>query len=95
MVYYDMKHHRMLCLKKSKTKNKMYDAVVLSDSNKMSLVPFGDKRYENFQDKTGLNSYPNLIHNDKIRRKNYRKRHKIYVKNGFYSPSHFSYYYLW
>ena len=48
MVYYDMKHHRLLCFKKSKTKNKMYDAVVLSDSNKMSLVPFGDKRYANF-----------------------------------------------
>ena len=70
-------------------------AIIKSKLNKIYLIPFGDKRYENFQDKTGLNLYPNLIHNDKIRRKNYRNRHRFHVKDGFYSPSYFSYYYLW
>ena len=95
MVYFDKKNYKLVGFQTSKTKNKMYDAIIKSKLDKIHLIPFGDKRYENFQDKTGLNLYPNLIHNDKIRRKNYRSRHRVYVKDGFYSPSYFSYYYLW
>ena len=73
----------------------MYDAILLDNSGKFIIVPFGDKRYENYQDKTKLNLYPHLIHGDKERRKRYRSRHKVYLKKGYFSPSYFSFHYLW
>lgn len=94
-MYYSMKKYKLLKYRKSKTKHKMYDAILLDKNEKQHIVPFGDKRYENYRDKTGLNLYPHLIHNDKKRRKRFRTRHKHYLKNGFYSPSYFSYYILW
>ena len=36
-----------------------------------------------------------MIHNDEERRKNYRKRHQIYLKEGYYSLGFFSFNYLW
>jgi len=95
MVYYDMKTHRLLGFEKSQTKNKMYDAVLMSNDEKLFYIPFGDKRFENYQDKTKLNLYPHLIHGDEKRRRRYRLRHRVYLKKGFYSPSYFSYYHLW
>lgn len=93
-MYYSIKDYKLIGFEKSKTKNKMYDAILLKE-NKKYKVPFGDKRYQNFRDITGLNLYPHLIHDDNKRRKNYRTRHKHAVKKGYYSPGYFSYYYLW
>jgi len=93
MVYYDMKTHRLIGFESSK--NKMYNAILLSNTGKFIKIPFGDKRFENYQDKTKMNLYPHLTHGDKERRKRYQQRHKIFLKNGYYSPSYFSYYYLW
>jgi len=95
MVYYDMKTHKLFGFQKSETKNKMYDAILISDDGDFIGVPFGDKRFETYQDKTSLNLYPDLIHGDEKRRKRYRLRHRVYLKKGYYSPSYFSYYYLW
>jgi len=95
MSYYDMKNHKLLGFVRSETKNKMYDAILLSNDGDLINIPFGDKRFENYQDKTKLNLYPHLIHGDKERRKKYQARHKVYLKPGYYSPSYFSYYYLW
>ena len=95
MVFYDIKNHKLLGFQASTTKNKMYDAILLSDKGKCIKVPFGDKRFENYQDKTKLNLYPHLIHGDNKRRKKYHSRHKVYLKKGYYSPSYFSFYYLW
>lgn len=95
-MYYKKTEHKFIKFQKSKRKNKMYDAIIKRESdNKLFSIPFGDKRYENYHDKTGLNLYPSLIHGDKKRRENYRKRHKIHLRNCCYSPSYFSYYYLW
>lgn len=96
MVYYDMKNHILYGYEKSNRKNKKYNALLLKHgSNKLIRVPFGDNRYENFHDLTGLNAYPHLIHGDKNRRSLYRKRHKRFVKTGFYSPGWFAYNILW
>ena len=54
MVYYSKKLYKLLEYRRSKTKNKMYDAI-LQGKSKTYIVPFGDKRYENYQDLTGLN----------------------------------------
>jgi len=71
MVYYDMKTHKLFGFQKSETKNKMYDAILISGDGDLFDVPFGDKRFENYQDKTKLNLYPHLIHCDE------KKKEKI------------------
>ena len=90
-----MKNYQLIGFKSSETKNKMYDAILLDNNGKVIRIPFGDNRYQNYQDKTKLNLYPHLIHGDKERRKRYKHRHKVFLKKGYYSPSYFSFYYLW
>lgn len=58
-------------------------------------LPFGSSEHENYQDKTGLNLYPHLIHGDEKRRKAYRARAKGKLKPGYWSPSYMSFHYLW
>ena len=70
MPYYSKKDYKIFGYQRSKTKNKMYDALLLKKgSDKLIRVPFGDNSMGNYQDKTGLNLYPKLIHDDKKRRK--------------------------
>ena len=95
MSYFNKKDYQLIGFEKSNRKNKMYNAILLSKNNTIKKLPFGDNRYENFRDITGLNLYPQLIHSDKKRRNNYRKRHQSYLKEGFYSPGYFSFHYLW
>jgi len=90
-----MKNHKLLGFVESETKNKMYDAILISNDGELINIPFGDKRFENYQDKTKLNLYPHLIHVNKERRKRYQSRHIVFLKKGCYSPSYFSLYYLW
>lgn len=81
--------------RKSKTKGKMYDAILkhkVTDKNK--YIPFGDNQMENFRDRTGLNLYPNLIHGDKERKKKWIARHRKNIKYKF-SSAYFSWKYLW
>lgn len=80
----------------SKTKNKKYDVKVNG-----KWIPFGDTRYEHFEDKA-LGSYSNLNHFDKKRRSSYRSRVRgIKLKDGTpaylnkNSPAYWSYHYLW
>jgi len=95
-MYYKISEHKFINFEKSKRQNKMYNAVIMRKSdNKIIKIPFGDKRYENYRDKTGIDAYPHLIHGDESRRTKYKQRHKVYLRDGYWSPSHFSYYYLW
>lgn len=96
MVYYKKSDFNLLGYKKSNTKHKMYDGIIENKTTKrVHTVPFGDKRYHNFQDKTNLNLYPHLIHSDPKRRILYRKRHLKDLRDGYYSPGYFSYHILW
>lgn len=96
MVYYKKTDYKLLGYRKSKRKNAKYDAVLQNKKTKKTYkVPFGDNRYENYRDLTGLNFYPHLLHGDKKRRKLYRARHKKDIKAGYYSPGYFSYFVLW
>ena len=95
MPYYSKKDYKLLGFRKSNVKGKMYYALLENKQTKrLTRVHFGSMM-ENYRDITGLNAYPHLIHGDKARRKAYRARHKGYLKDGYYSPSHFSFYYLW
>ena len=96
MVYYSKKDYKLVKFEKSHTKHKKYDAIIENkETKKDKKVPFGDKRYEQYQDTTGLGIYSNKDHKDKKRRLNYRKRHETYIKKDFYSPGYFSLKYLW
>ena len=95
MTYYKKSEYRLLGFEKSKRKGKQYVAILENRKSKRKVrINFGSMM-ENYHDKTGLNLYPHLIHNDKHRRKLYRARHKVYLKDGYYSSGWFSYYFLW
>ena len=96
MTYYKKIEFKLLGYRKSKTKHKKYDAILENKkTKKIYHVPFGDNRYENYKDKTGLNLYPHLLHGDKKRQIAYRRRHFKDLKDGYYSPGWFSYFILW
>lgn len=96
MTYYSKREYKLLGYEKATRANKMYNGVLQNKkTGQLVRVPFGDNKMENYQDKTGLNLYPELIHNDKERRKRFRARSKGYLRDGYYSPSWFSYYILW
>ena len=83
--------------KKSTRKNKKY-MVFYNDK----WIHFGDKRYQHFEDKTGLGEYSYLNHLDKDRRKRYLARaKKIKNKKGQLtyldknSPNYWAVKFLW
>ena len=95
-MYYSKKLYRLLGYDKATRKGKMYNGILENKRDKsISRVPFGSSDYQNYQDLTGLNLYPELIHGDKKRRKLYRARHKKDLKANHYSPGYFSYNILW
>ena len=74
--------------------------------NNRGKVHFGHKQYQHYRDavpkRLGGKIWSHKDHNDSRRRKNYRKRHSaILTKSGKpayqvkYSPSWFSYHFLW
>ena len=88
--------YQFVRFKKSKAKNKKYSAILKNkQTGRTVTVNFGDSRYEQYKDNTGLGIYSHLNHNDKKRRSHYKSRHKIHLNAGYYSPAYFSYKYLW
>lgn len=84
------------------TGNKKYKVEIIKNGKKIKTVQFGDKRYQQYKDKTPLKLYSKLNHNNNKRRENYKNRHKnIITKTGQpaykikYSSAWFSYNYLW
>lgn len=82
-------------------KGKKYTAHVKKGS-KYKKVHFGNEGSQHYKDQTTLKLYSHLDHGDKERRDNYRARHsKIKLKDGSlayktkYTPSWFSWWFLW
>ena len=88
--------------------DKKYSSIIppIKKFPRWKRVSFGHKSYEQFKDsvtkKLGGGLWSHKNHGDKKRRSNYRKRHGgMKCKNGDicykikYSPSWFSYYFLW
>ena len=81
----------------STRKNKKYSVITPSGR----VVHFGDKRYGHFKDKA-LGVYKDLDHNDRARRRSYRRRARG-IKNKYgkavfqdkESPAYYSYRFLW
>jgi hypothetical protein len=96
MTYLSMDDYKLLGFRKSTKEFKKYDAILSNrKTGKIKYMSFGDNRYDNYRDLTELNLYPDKIHNDKKRRLLYRIRHHHNLRYGYYSPSWFSYYFLW
>jgi hypothetical protein len=95
MILDNPDNYKFIEFKKSKTKNKKYDAILLNKKTKiLKRIPFGAKGYQQYKDNTGIGLYSHLDHHDPKRRALYRKRHDGEQKNK-YSSGWFSYYYLW
>jgi len=74
--------------------NKKYTAFLKEKkTGKIKKISFGDKRYQQYDDKV-LKVYSHLNHYDEKRRSNYRSRHKNDKLNE-YSPGWFSWTFLW
>jgi hypothetical protein len=94
-VIQNPENYRFSKFEVSDLKNKKYNAVLINKSTgKEKRVSFGDKRYEQYKDSTGLGVYSSKNHLDKDRRARYRERHKG-EENKKYSSGWFSWYYLW
>jgi hypothetical protein len=88
--------YRFVRNEKATQKNKKYQAILINERTQREIrVPYGDSRYEQFRDSTGLGVYSSKNHLDKARRIRYKKRHQTYIKSGFYSPGYFSMKFLW
>ena len=75
------------------TGNKKYKVEKWEKGKKIKTIQFGDKRYQQFKDKTPLKLYSNKDHNDSIRKKSYHARHNLNYEA--FSPGAFSKKYLW
>ena len=76
------------------TGNKKYKVVITdTKTKKKKTIQFGDRRYNQYKDKTPLKLYKSKDHLDPKRRKNYKARHN-YPKPK-YSRGWFADKYLW
>ena len=89
----DFKEYKLMGFEIGKG-NKKYNALLKEKkTGKIKKISFGDKRYQQYEDKA-LKIYSHLNHYDKKRRDLYRSRHKNDKLNE-YSSGFFSYYFLW
>lgn len=96
MSYYSKNEYTFVKFEKATAQNKKYKAILKNkDTGRTKTINFGDKRYQQYKDTTGLGLYTNLNHNDAIRRASYRKRHQRDIRDGYYSAGWFSMKYLW
>ena len=96
MSYYPKSQYSFVRFTKSNRPFKKYSAILQNKSTKQfSKVHFGDTRYQQYKDTTGLGLFTHKNHLDIDRRKNYRARHRGHLKPGNYSAGYFSYKYLW
>jgi len=95
-MYYNMDDYDFIRFERSRRKHKKYDAVLLNRKTDMHVrVPYGDVRFSQYKDTSGLGLYSHLDHNDRERRSRYHKRHDAFIRIGYYSPGYFSSKYLW
>jgi len=100
MVKYEKSKYKFVRYEKSSKAGKMYTAILKNKENDREVkIHFGDNKLGNYQDKTGLNAYPNLVHKDKVRRRNFRNRFSGLKQkqdwSKYYTPLYFAWSKLW
>ena len=95
-MYDPMSQWDLLGFEKSHISGKKYNAVLASKRDGRELrIPFGSTGYWQYEDSTGMNLYKDRNHYDVRRRYRFQQRHFHSLVPGMYSPSYFSYHYLW
>ena len=95
MVKIEADRFRFIKFQKAKNTSKKYDAIIEDvKTRRRQTVPFGDVRFQQFSDSTGLKLYSRLDHNDEKRRQNYLARHEK-TRHKKWSPSWWSSVFLW
>jgi hypothetical protein len=95
-MYYSMADYDLIAFEKSHLPKKKYNAILANKKTGREVrIPFGAKNYYQYEDSTGLNLYKKFNHYDPERRRRFQKRHEGFLRKGMYSPSYFSFFYLW
>jgi hypothetical protein len=95
-MYYSKKEYKFIKFEKSDRLGKKYNAIIENKKTKKRVkIPFGSAAYQQYKDKTVLNLYKHLNHNDKNRRRLYKSRHMVFIKPGYYSAGQMSMDFLW
>ena len=81
----------------SPLRDKKYRVYIIRKDGKASRIyfDFGQIGYEHFKDSTPLKLYSKDDHNDQKRRELYRNRFRHLYDPEVYSPTYFSWNYLW
>lgn len=96
MSFFPKAEYTLRGFEKAGSAHKKYNAIIVDKkTGRERRVPFGDSRYEQFRDTTGLGLFTRLDHNDAARRESYRSRHAKDVRPGNYSAGYFAIRYLW
>ena len=87
---------------------KKYTAIIKNKQTKKERkLHFGDRRYQQYKDRTKMKLYKNKNHNTRKRMQNYYKRHsktsnrkkaillEVKKSKGLYNPKILSHKYLW
>jgi len=95
-MFLSMDEYKFIKFEKSTMKNKKYDALFRNNTTgKIKKLSFGDRRYAQYKDSTGLGVYSHLNHGDPHRRSFYHQRHAKDAVDGYYSPGMLSLKFLW
>jgi hypothetical protein len=95
-MYYNKKEYKFIGFQASKANHKKYAAIIQHKSTmRKRIINFGDNRYQQYKDITGLGLYSSKDHLDTKRRDSYKTRHQKDIKDGFFSAGYFSMKYLW
>jgi hypothetical protein len=99
MTRYPLSQFKFLYIIKSPRTGKKYAAVLEDKTTKRHYKShFGDPKYQQYKDTTGLGLYSHLDHKDKKRQQAFLSRHAKNIGLGSppaWSPGYFSGRYLW
>ena len=91
---FDPSNYKLIKITPSKRKYKKYQALLRNvRTGRTKTVHFGDSRYQQYKDSTGIGKYSHKDHLDLARRRRYYQRHGR--KAPKWSPKWFSHKYLW
>lgn len=100
-MVFSVKDYKIVRFEKSPLRDKKYrvylepKSKLSSDRTALRSFDFGQTGYEHFKDSTPLKLYSKDDHNDQKRRELYRNRFRHLYDPEVYSPTYFSWNYLW
>ena len=95
-MYFKTSEYLLRGFEKATASNKKYNAILINrTTGRERRVAFGDSRYQQYKDTTGLGLYTKLDHGDATRREAYRSRHGKDIRADNFSAGYFAMKYLW